>query len=148
MTHSEIPGEAEVLKESKLLAGSILKLDSDLQRACLVTLISILERLREAEHPEWVEALGNIFRNIDYSRCSDRSMETIVSGLIEIVLMGFDYSLLRPIIERKGIDKRVRTELKRIKPILENIFPGVPVAHRENLRRILNDLEDIPTTAR
>lgn len=144
MTHAEMPKEAVVFKESKTLADSIMKQDPVFQTSCLIALTLILQRLQELDNPEWAEVIGNIFCQIDYSGCSDPSLKAILLGLIGAVLMGHDYSLLRPILEKKGTDKRVRRELERIKPMLEHIFPEVPVLYRENLRRILNDLEDIP----
>ena len=54
-------------------------------------------------------------------------------------------NILKPILNLKTSDKRIRSELGKIKSNLEYAFPRVPASNREIIRKILNDLETVPS---
>ena len=143
----KIPDGADIFKKNEALARDISQTDNDkLGRFCLTTLVHILGRLQASGNIKWSEIIGNLFRQIDYSKCSDSIVRDLVPDLFGVVLLGADYSLLQPIFEVKVSDKRIRQALKFVKEGLEHNFPYIPGIYKENVRKALNDLEDIPTS--
>ena len=70
-------------------------------------------------------------------------IELIFRYLVTVVLIGGDYDVLRPLLDKKNRDKKIREPLRRAKPVLESLLPYVPLGSRDNLRQILNDLSDV-----
>ena len=61
-----------------------------------------------------------------------------------MVLLGVEYTLLKPILDMGVSQKKVRDALGHVKDWLSYAFPQLPGLHREAARRILSTLEDIP----
>ena len=143
-TRGKMPEGATVFEENEMLGRAISELEDNWAAPCLSTLAKIVGRLQAAGDFNWSKIISKLFETIDYSLCSKQTIEWVVPELIGVVLLGCDYSLLAPIFKRKASDKRVRRALGYVKISLEYSFPRVPGTYRENIRRILNDLEDIP----
>jgi hypothetical protein len=59
-------------------------------------------------------------------------------------MLGYDLSILNPIVQRKTTSKAIREILGRVKAILESHVIHVPIENRENLRKFLNQIADVP----
>lgn len=143
-TRGKMPEGATVFEENKMLGREISGLEDNWAAPSLSILAKIMSGLQAAGDFNWARVIGKLFEKIDYSSCSEQTIEWVVPELIGVVLLGCDYSLLGPVFKRKASDKRVRRALGYVKISLEYSFPRVPGAYRENIRRVLNDLEDIP----
>ncbi len=145
LTHEEIPENAAVLfKENIMLAKELSRLKDEWAFHCLLHIIQILDKSHTSGTSDWTETIGELFKNIDYGLCTEHTIKMVLSALIAVVLRGCDYSLLKPFLNVKASDARVRNTLIHIKVILEYVFPRVPGIYRENVRKLLNDLDDIP----
>jgi tetratricopeptide (TPR) repeat protein len=142
--HGKMPEGAKVFEKNEMLAREISQLEDTWTPYCLSMLAKTMSRLQAAGVFNWSKIISKQFEKIDYTLCSEQTIELVASELIGVVLLGCDYSLLNPVFKIKASDKRVRMVLGHIKLSLEYAFPRVPGAYRENIRRVLNDLEDIP----
>jgi len=144
-SHGKMPKSANVFRENKNLTESITKLEDKFQTICFFALIQTLRKLLSMSDFEWTDVFENFFQYIDYTKCSPLMVENIVPEVVSVVLIGANYKVLNPIFNLKTSDKRIRSVLGKIKSNLEYAFPRVPSSNREIIRKILNDLETIPS---
>ena len=144
--YGKMPQDASKLKEQKNWIQKLILLNVPLNAFCLKKVTSILMRLILAGDSEWVYILGNQLKNVDYGNLLSRKneMEMLTWELLTIVILGYDLSILKPVIKRKSTDKIIREILGRIKPYLESFVTRVPAEYRENLRKFLNEIADVP----
>ena len=126
------------------MATDISKLGKNLGELGVFRLSQIFTTLYASKDYKWAEIIGNQLKKAEYDNYSLLSLENTISNLTSAVLMGCDYSILKPFLDRKAVDKNIRTCLGWLKATLEYNFPLVPAIYQENARRLLNDLADIP----
>jgi hypothetical protein len=143
-TRGKMPDSARVFEDNPMLARHMSRLDEPFGWRCLLTLSTILSQLQAWGDFKWAGIIASLFRHVDYSGMSDSSTMQVVWGAISVVLLGVEYTLLRPIFDMGGSDKKVRDALGHVKAWLSYAFPQLPGSHREAARRILSALEDIP----
>jgi tetratricopeptide (TPR) repeat protein len=146
--NNEVPFEAKIFSEDKSLARKIATLGDELPGFFLRTMALILSRLQTAGNIHWSNIFYQQFNQLDYTKYSDEVIKIVIPELVGVVLLGGNYSILKPILVCKNSDKRIRQILGEMKEWLVYAFPRVPDAYRENVRKILNDLEDIPLPER
>ena len=144
-THGEMPESATVFGDNPMLARDMGRLDDPLNWMCLLRLMTILNQLQSWRDFKWAGVITEQLLGVDYSGISEASkIQDVVSGIVSIVLLGADHTLLRRILAVSMSDRRVRIALGQVKPQLTYAFPKLTGSHREIARRILSDLEDIP----
>ena len=144
-THGKMPESAKVFDDNPMLAKNMSGLEYPFNWYCLLRLITILNQLQSWRDFKWAGIISKLFRDIDYAGISESStIQDVVSGIISMVLLGVDYTLLKPILVMSVSDKKVRNALGQVKPWLSYTFSKLPGLHREIARKILADLEDIP----
>lgn len=143
-TNDTIPNEINIFEKDKLLLRKLSFLDDNLLILCLNATALILKKLQASGEINWTKIFIQQFNQLDYTEYSDTVLENVVPELLGVALLGADYSLLTPIFVCKSSDRRMRRLLGKFKEWLVYAFPQVPDAYRENARRVLNDLEEIP----
>lgn len=147
LTSGTMPDGAEVFRENEYLLREISNLNEDVQFAALAHSAIMLDRLYAADIREWTDVIERQFSHVNYEKCSKNVLDKIVPSLTAVFLRSSNFAILEPIIRMKASNKDVRQSLSRIKSILEDIFPDVPEINRENIRKVLSVLHDIPTEA-
>jgi len=142
-TSGTMPKSAYILQDNEYLLRGISDLEEEYQTLALAEAAQILDRVHAAGENEWTVIIEKQFSHIDYSKCSNKTLELIIPILIQIFLRSGHYTILQPIIRMKASNKVVRECLSRIKSVLEDIFPYIPPRNRENIRWVLNELQDI-----
>jgi hypothetical protein len=142
-----MPDGAEVFRENEYLLREISNLNEDVQFAALAHSAIMLDRLYAADIREWTDVIERQFSHVNYEKCSKNVLDKIVPSLTAVFLRSSNFAILEPIIRMKASNKDVRQSLSRIKSILEDIFPDVPEINRENIRKVLSVLHDIPPEA-
>jgi hypothetical protein len=143
-TRGKMPDSSRVFEENPMLARDISRLDDSSGWRCLLMLLTIIGQLQAWGNFKWAGVIAKLFRHVDYSGMSDSSTMQVVWGAISVVLLGVEYTLLKPILDMGVSQKKVRDALGQVKDWLSYAFPQLPGSHREAARRILSALEDIP----
>ena len=141
--NGRIPDNVSVFKDKQTELSNIWKLNEPFDWQSHLILANILMQLQLWGDFESAKDIENIFHQIDYSTFSN-STHDVIGEIISAILLGADYSLLLPILEKKNTDKKIRRDLKELKSWLSQIFSVAPGSYRETIRKILNDLKDIP----
>ena len=143
-TRGKMPDSSRVFEENPMLARDISRLDDSSGWRCLLILLTILGQLQVWGDFKWAGVIAKLFRHVDYSGMSDSSTMQTVWSAISMVLLGVEYTLLKPILDMGASQKKVRDALGHVKGWLSYAFSQLPGSHRESARRILSALEDIP----
>jgi hypothetical protein len=97
---------------------------------------------------EWVEVLRDQLKDLDYDKLAEQlnqiHFELLLDHILIIVMLGYDLSILNPIVQKKTTSKAIREILGRVKSILESNVTLAPIENRENLRKFLNQIADVP----
>ena len=140
----KLPDALKVFEENRYIVKNINQPGDEKTTFCLVSLAQIINRLQYLGYLHWSKIISDQFQQLDYTKCSERTINYVVPELVSGVLLGADYNLLNPVLATKSLDKRVRKILGIIKERLQYAYPRIPVEYRETLRKILRDIKDIP----
>jgi len=144
LTHGEMPEKATVIRDNTNIVQQICKLEEPLNWYCISNLSLSFRHLLSAGDLEWSETINQLFSKIEYDECNQNVIETIVLSLTDFVILGQNISIMKPIFDKITSNKYVRKTLGRLKPMLQYTYPLVSVEHREQIKEILNQIEDIP----
>jgi tetratricopeptide (TPR) repeat protein len=144
LSRGEVPDATAVFRSNRSLVADIVRFDTETGWASIFVLTQLLVRLYAAGNYKWANILGDQVAQIDYGNCKGKVLGQVLSTLVELVLMGYSYSILKPLLILKTENKEIRQSLGGVKFGLEYVFPRIPGEYQENARKILNDLADIP----
>ncbi len=147
--HGEMSLEAVIFKEHKELIKELMTITTPLYNVlCFQRIISILNKMISVGNSEWVEVFRHQLKDLDYDELAEQlnqlQFELLQDHIFRIVMLGYDLSILNPIVQRKTTSKAIREILGRVKSILESNVTLVPIENRENLRKFLNQIADVP----
>lgn len=103
-----------------------------------------INKLQARNEVELVKALSVNIQKIGFTNFSENIVDMIVMALISTILTGADYNLVRSLLQARITEKKVQNALGKVKLGLGNIFPLVQPQNRDLIRKLLNDLNDIP----
>ena len=139
----EFPNGLQIFHKDNAILKKISRFEKRLAVLAYSAFSQILLDLQSRGYTKWLQVFCRQFKNIDYQSCDAKVIELIFGYLVIVVLIGGDYDVLRPLLDKKNSDKKIREPLSRAKPVLESLLPYVPLGGRDNLRQILNDLSDV-----
>lgn len=146
--HGEMPSESSVFKKNKTLIKDFIKiLKEPFGSFCFQKAIHILNKMISVGNSEWTDVFRNQLHNLDYDELASKSKEMrilIQNHIYIVVILGYDLSILSPIIQKKKTSKAIREVLGKVKTALESSFTRIPIENRENIRKFLNQIADVP----
>lgn len=145
--HGEMPSEASVFEKNRMLIKDIMHINPPFSPFCFQKVASIFDKLISVGDSKWVAVFREQLENLDYSELASSSDSTrlvILEHVLNVVISGYDLSILYPIIFRRQDSKAIREILSRVKSELESIFIRIPIENRENVRKFLNQIADVP----
>ena len=137
-----MPEGASILAKNKTLVNDIIGIKHPDIIYCFILLIRIMERLYLFNDNDWVSELVNQFKKIEFQSL-EFDVSRLIQELIVAVVIGVDYSLIEPLLQRKNVDKKIRKSLGDMKNRLEAAFSGLPAICKKSTKRLLNELADI-----
>jgi hypothetical protein len=149
--HGEMPEGSSVFKDDLELIKNIIQFDSKWAKFnpfCFYKVISILHKLIAVGNYEWTEIIQSQLKNLDYDKLagqSDTMKNTITEHITIIVTSGYELTVLEPILELRHSNKTIREILGILKEGLEENLRYIPTENRENIRKFLNRIADIPS---
>jgi hypothetical protein len=147
--NGKMPQEGRIFKERKELLKRIMEIiPVPFNTLCIMRSIFILDKMISVGNSEWVEVLRDQLKDIDYDELAKQldqlRLDLIQEHILKVVMLGFELSILNPIVQKKTTSKIIREILGRVKSILESHVIHVPIENRENLRKFLNQIADVP----
>lgn len=145
--HGKMPFEASVFKENKTLIKDIILINDAFSGFCFQKAISILSRMISVGNSEWTDIFRNQLESLDYGELISKSelMQALIQEHIyTVVVLGGDLSILYPIIQKKTTDNALREVLGKVKTGLASSITRIPIENRENIRKFLNQIADVP----
>jgi hypothetical protein len=147
--HGEMPLEAVIFKEHKELIKELILITTPPYNVlCFQRTISILNKMISVGNSEWVEVFRHQLKDLDYDKIAKKLNEMqfyLIQGhILTVVMLGYDLSILNPIVQKKTTSKVIREILGGVKSTLESNVTLVPIENRENLRKFLNQIADVP----
>jgi small-conductance mechanosensitive channel len=144
-----MPQEASIFKDHKELLKRIMEIiPFPFNALCIMRGIFIIDKMISVGNSEWVEVLRDQLKDIDYDELAKQldqlRLDLIQKHILKVVMLGFELSILNPIVQKKTTSKIIREILGRVKSILESHVIHVPIENRENLRKFLNQIADVP----
>ena len=142
----EMPKKSDILKKRNTLINDINNLNQIWSDICIPILGQIFYKLQIFNELDWCETFSKLFKKLNYSQFSEKIINNLITDLVAVILLGGDFKLFKSFSNLKNENKHVRNSLIGIKRILEYLFPQVTVEYRENVRKILNELENLPVS--